>query len=357
MRCFKSIIGFIIFGVLIVNGTIFGAKCETQDASQEQQIAITIDSDNEHENINSVNTRNNFEWGYFLSILGIGLLKFIDDKIKVLYKGKLQTYKQTLRIAMGLFLLLEIVIFIFYIFEIGSPSFGNVKNILLGFIPVIFCGLTLLTANKDANLRLELTSESELTPKKLETKINEFTSKGSSPLGMIVGDMDFLGDVKSTSAESKRKKEKNDIRNSSQIKALCDNNIDNIQIVCKRPIDTKSKLRVGYLLCIFGEKIHIKFFDDNEIPAPQMRGRIMHKEGVKVAVITKKIKKHSKYAYSEYRADSIPGGLFADLWDTIWRCTKDDINVINECTMDYNKFIGKKEGEEQKSETGKDLQQ
>ena len=278
--------------------------------------------------------RNNFDIASLLSLLGIGLLKFVDDKLKIKLKDKFKTYKQYLVVITVCFVGLETAIIICYFGNLGVPSFGNLKNLFLGLIPVVFCILTLLTEKNESNPII-------LSQSDLEKRINDFTSSGMAPLGMIVGDMDFFGKVYNDS-ESRKRRAKDDITCNSQIKAIVDNNIDSIEIVCKYPTTSESKIRIGYLLEEFEGQFHIRFFDENVFPIPKMRGRIMYKQTEQVVVITKKIRKPSKYEYSEYAASSLPGGLFADLWRTVWHCSAERLDILEQCRAAYTAHIGKK---------------
>lgn len=276
--------------------------------------------------------RNNFDFASLLSLLGVGLLKFIDDKMKIKFKEGSSIYKNYLIFITAFFGLLEIAIMTCYLGRLGGASFGNLKNIFLGLIPVVFCVLTLFTEKNEANPIV-------LSQIELDVKINDFTAAGMSPLSMLVGDMDFFGSVYNYSKTDKRgKKKKDDITNNSQLKSIIDNNIDCINIVCKNPTTNNAKRRIGYLVYTFENQFHIRFFNE-DIPIPKMRGRIMYKQNEQVAVITKKIKKPSKYEYSEYPVSSLPGGLFADLWSTVWGCSKESIEVIEECKTAYLTFV------------------
>lgn len=278
--------------------------------------------------------RNNFDIASLLSLLGVGLLKFIDDKLKIRLKDKFNTYKTILIVTTIVFVLLEAAISVCYFGKLGAPSFGNLKNLFLGLIPVVFCILTLITSKNESNLII-------LSQNDLEKRINDFTASGMAPLGMLVGDMDFFGKVYNKS-ESRKRRAKDDITCNSQIKAIVDNNIDSIEIVCKLPTTKESKMRIGYLLEEFEGQFHIRFFDENKFPIPKMRGRIMYKQTEQVVVITKKIRKPSKYEYSEYAVSSLPGGLFADLWHTVWNCSAERTDILEECRSAYTTHIGKK---------------
>lgn len=278
--------------------------------------------------------RDNFDIASLLSLLGVGLLKFIDDKLKIKLKDKFKTYKKCLIVVTIIFVVLEVAIITCYFGKLGPASFGNLKNLFLGLIPVVFCILTLITEENESNPII-------LSQAELEKRINEFTSSGMSPLGMIVGDMDFFGKVYKNN-ESKKKRAKDDITTNSQIKALIDNNIDRIEIVCKIPNTSDAKRRIGYLLEEFEDRFHIRFFDEDKFPIPQMRGRIMYKQNEQVVVITKKIRKPSKYEYSEYAASSLPGGLFADLWRTVWKCSADRTEIIEDCKEAYTTYVDRK---------------
>lgn len=277
--------------------------------------------------------RDNFDIASLLSLLGVGLLKFIDDKLKIKLKNKFKTYKKCLITATIFFGGLEAAIVICYFGKLGPASFGNLKNLFLGLIPFVFCILTLFTEKNESNPII-------LSQEKLEIRINDFTSSGMSPLGMIVGDMDFFGKVYNNSG-SKKKRAKDDITTNSQIQALIDNNVDRIEIVCKIPTTNDAKRRIGYLLEEFEDRFQIRFFDEKKFPIPQMRGRIMYKQNEQVVVITKKIKKPSKYEYSEYAVSSLPGGLFADLWNTVWNCSADNPKIIENCKEAYINYVGK----------------
>lgn len=278
--------------------------------------------------------RNNFDIASLLSLLGVGLLKFVDDKLKIKLKDNFKTYKTILIVTTFVFVLLETAILVFYFGKIGSPSYGNLKNLFLGLIPVAFCILTLMTTKNESNSII-------LSQNDLEKRINEFTSSGMAPLGMLVGDMDFFGKVYNQS-EFRRRRAKDDITANSQIRAIVDNNIDSIKIVCKLPNTKEAKMRIGYLLEEFEGQFHIHFFDEDIFPIPKMRGRIMYRQTEQVVVITKKIRKPSKYEYSEYAVSSLPGGLFADLWHTVWSCSAERTDILNECRLEYTNHIGKK---------------
>lgn len=277
--------------------------------------------------------RDNFDIASLLSLLGVGFLKFIDDKLKIRLKDKFDIYRKYLNITTVVFVVLEAAIIICYFGKMGSPSFGNLKNLFLGLIPVVFCILTIITVKNESNPII-------LSQSDLEKRINEFTASGMAPLGLLVGDMDFFGKVYSNS-EHRKRRVKDDITINSQIKAIIDNNIDSIEIVCKLPTTNDAKRRIGYLLEEFEGRFHIRFFDETKFPIPQMRGRIMYRQNEQVVVITKKIRKPSKYEYSEYAVSSLPGGLFADLWRTVWNCSSERADVLDQCKTAYISHMGK----------------
>lgn len=310
------------------------ASENNQDNTSEVTVGLSNAQPKNDQVAQADDERNNFDIASFLSLLGVGLLKFIDDKLKIRLKDKFNTYKRTLIITTVVFVLLEIAIFVCYIGKLGASSFGNLKNFFLGLIPVVFCILTLITA-KNESIPIILSQND------LEKRINDFTSSGMAPLGMLVGDMDFFGKVYNKS-ESRKRRSKDDITCNSQIKAIVDNNIDSIEIVCKLPSTKESILRIGYLLEEFEGQFHIRFFDEDIFPIPKMRGRIMYKQTEQVVVITKKIRKPSKYEYSEYAVSSLPGGLFADLWHTVWNCSAERADILEQCRAAYNTHIGKK---------------
>lgn len=326
----------LVIAVGLLSSVSYVNASETNQSNIVEPI-VGVHSDPSPKNqATSANTdeRDNFDIASLLSLLGIGLLKFIDDKLKIKLKDKFKTYKKYLVVITVCFVGLEAAIIVCYLCKLGTPSFGNLKNIFLGFIPVVFCSLTLLTEKNESNPII-------LSQSDLEKRINDFTSSGMAPLGMIVGDMDFFGKVYNNS-EYRKRRAKDDITCNSQIKAIVDNNIDSIEIVCKFPTTSESKLRIGYLLEEFEGQFHIRFFDEDVFPIPKMRGRIMYKQTEQVVVITKKIRKPSKYEYSEYAVSSLPGGLFADLWSTVWNCSVERTDVLAQCRAAYTTYIGKR---------------
>lgn len=276
--------------------------------------------------------RNNFDSASFLSLLSIGLLKFIDEKLRIKLKNKIVTYKNCLAGATCVFSILELFILIGYVFDTGPSSFGNLKNCFLGLIPVVFCALTLFTVKSDQDSVV-------LSRKELEKHINDFTASGSSPLCIIVGDMDFLGNVYKRA--NGRRKHKDDITNSTQIKTLVDKKIDPIEIVCKVPKTDEAKRRIGYLLQEFEGQFQIRFFDESKYSIPKMRGRVMCKQNEQFVVITRKIRKPTEYEYGEYAPGSLVGGLFVDLWNVVWGCSENDSKCLDGCKQAYNTYVGK----------------
>lgn len=339
MKCIKFT-AWNIFLILIIGAFAFFSHAKAAEI-------LPNDVNNTGAEISSVSQgldegeRNNFDFASLLSLLSIGLLKFVDDKLKTkfkgeLFKGKLSTYKKWLIGFTTIFGILEIIIILFYITNYGPVSFGNLKNVFLGLIPVVFCVLTLITDKNESNPIV-------LSQDQLEIRINDFTASGMSPLGMIVGDMDFLGKVYNDGRTRKtRKKKRDDITDSSQLKAIIDNNIECIQIVCKYPSTKEAKRRIGYLADEFENRFQIHFFDEEKIPFPKMRGRIMFTQKEQVVVITKKIRKPSKYEYGEYPVSSLPGGIFADLWNTVWGGSIEAPQIIEECKDAYLTYVGKK---------------
>jgi len=287
--------------------------------------------------------RNNFDIASLLSLLGIGFLKFVDDKLKIKWKDNYPLYKKTLCISTFAFVLLFVAILVCYIFKLGPTSFGNLKNLFLSLIPVTFCILTLFTSKNENNTIIVSQNE-------LDKRINEFISSGMSPLGMIVGDMDFFGSVYNENIPKPQKRRKvrhtDNIVNNSQIDALVKNRIDNIEIVCKKPTAKESIRRIGYLLDKFEGQLHIKFFNEDKFPIPKMRGRIMYKQNVQVVVITKKIRKPSQYEYSEYPVSSLPGGLFADLWYVVWNCSEEQPSILEKCKLEYDTYTNRSKPKE-----------
>lgn len=326
----------LVISLSILSPSVYVNAADTyQDNSAETIVVMSSDQSASDQNTKTnSDERDNFDIASLLSLLGVGLLKFIDDKLKIKLKDKFETYKKYLVVTTVGFVGLEVAIIICYFCKLGAPSFGNLKNLFLGLIPVVFCILTLITEKNEGNPII-------LSQSDLEKRINDFTSCGMAPLGMLVGDMDFFGKVYNKS-ESRRRNIKDDITYNSQIKAIVDNNIDRIEIVCKIPTTNESKRRIGYLLEEFEGQFHIRFFDETIFPIPQMRGRIMYRQNQQVVVITKKIRKPSKYEYSEYAASSLPGGLFADLWRTVWHCSAERVDILEQCRAAYTAHIGKK---------------
>ena len=326
-----------IFLILLINTLMPFSYVQAVEISQDNTNILACDlSSSSINQIDNDAERNNFDFASLLSLLGVGLLKFIDDKLKIKFKEKFSTYKNCLISVTIIFGLLETAIIVCYFEKVGPVSFGNLKNLFLGLIPIVFCLLTLITEKNESNPIV-------LSQGELDVRINDFTAAGMSPLGMIVGDMDFFGTVYNYSETKKQqKKKKDDITTNSQIQAIIDNNIDCIEIVCKYPTTNDAKRRIGYLINTFENRFHIRFFNQ-KIPIPQMRGRIMYKQNEQVVVITKKIRKPSKYEYSEYPASSLPGGLFADLWHTVWGCSIEDTKIIEQCKVAYLTFVAGKE--------------
>lgn len=342
MKFIKLILGFTLCIIMLKSLSFYTYASQTT-LNEVNQVVDT-------ENINSEEStvvrteRYNFDIASLLSLLGVGLLKFIDDKLKLNFRDNYKIYRICIVCATVCFSILEIAIGACFWLKLGNPSFGNLKNIFLGLIPVTFCFLTLLTMKRDWSNRDEQTTL-KLNQKELDKRINDFTSSGMSPLGMLVGDMDFLGKVyNNKNLQGKQKKD--NITKSTQVKALLDNNIDDIQIVCKQPVSVEDKKRIGYLLDTFENKLHIKFFDEKVFPIPKMRGRIMYKQSGQVVVITKKIKKKQSYEYSEHKVDSLPGGLFADLWGIIWACSSEHTDILIQCKEEYKRFIEKGENKD-----------
>jgi len=186
-RITLAIILVVILGLIFPSS--YANASETSDTNTGELVAdISTDIAPDDQAPAKDEQRNNFDIASLLSLLGIGLLKFIDDKLKVKFKGKFKTYKKILVISAVVFSILEIAIVVCYIGKLGAPSFGNLKNLFLGLIPVVFCVLTLITEKNDNNPTV-------LSQNALEKRINEFTAAGMAPLGMIVGDMDFFGKV------------------------------------------------------------------------------------------------------------------------------------------------------------------
>lgn len=278
-----------------------------------------------------MDARLNFDIATVISFLSIGLLKFFDEKLQLRLKGDFKKYMRYVRIASGVCILFELSLLFCILFDIGSPSYGNIKNATLALIPLIFCVLT-WTSAKDSSKDTVI-----LSGKDLDKKINHFTARGMSPLGMIVGDMDFFGYV--ISSESDQDRRKNNIEKNTQIKALLRNNIKDIRIVCNKPVSSDDQNRIGYLLKTFQKRIHIKFFNPDTCPSPQIRGRIMAVQNSHIVVITKKVEKSKTYEYSEHKVDSLPGGLFDDLWTVIWSSSEDCPDIISDCEAQYASAI------------------
>ena len=335
LRCIVWIIVLLIVLAFLFPFSYANAHETNQGSTSEATVKLSgAQLQNEQNEQAETDKRNNVDIASLLSLLGVGLLKFVDDKLKIRLKDKFKRYKTILVITTTTFVFLELAILVCYFGKLGAPSFGNLKNLCLGLIPVVFCFLTLITAKNESNPII-------LSQNDLEKRINEFTSSGMAPLGMLVGDMDFFGKVYNKS-ESRKRRAKDDILCNSQIKAIVDNNIDSVKIVCKIPTTNESKRRIGYLLEEFEGQFHIRFFDEGIFPIPKMRGRIMYRQTEQVVVITKKIRKPSKYEYSEYAISSLPGGLFADLWNTVWNCSVECTDILDECRTAYTTHIGKK---------------
>lgn len=274
-----------------------------------------------------MDARLNFDVATIISLLSIGLLKFFDEKLQLRLKGDFKKYMRYVHIASGVFILFELSFLVCILFDLGSPAYGNIKNATLASIPLIFCVLTWLTAQDGGKDTVTLSGQL------LDKRINDFTARGMSPLGMIVGDMDFFGYV--IPAKGKHDRNRRNIVNNTQIKALLSNDIKDIRIVCNKPVSLDDQRRIGYLLKTFQNRIHIKFFNQNTCPSPKIRGRIMAVQNSHIVVITKKVKKSKSYEYSEHRVDSLPGGLFDDLWNVIWLSSEDCPDIISECKDEY----------------------
>lgn len=337
MRTLRRMVWIIV--LVIALGFLFpfsyaNASAPDQGNTNEPSVGVSSDQSLSYQGAHAnTDERNNFDIASLLSLLGVGLLKFIDDKLKIKLKEKSKTYKKYLIIATVSFSVLELLILVCYLGKFGAPSFGNLKNFFLGLIPVVFCILTLITEKNEGNPII-------LSQSDLDKRLNNFTSCGMAPLGMLVGDMDFFGKVYNKS-ESRKRNTKNDITYNSQVKTIVDNKIDRIEIVCKIPATSESKRRIGYFLEEFEGQFHIRFFDESRFPIPKMRGRIMYRQNEQVVVITKKIKKPREYEYSEYAVSSLPGGLFADLWHTVWNCSAEGADILDQCRTAYINHIDK----------------
>ncbi len=147
-----GIIAFIIlWGLDSLSFTVFAESAEpslvqTSYISDNQNAS---DIDNSSNNDLGYSDRVNFDLASLLSLLGVGLLKFIDDKFKIKYKNNFPRYKNILIIATIIFSILEILLLFTFIFCVGSTALGNLKNVILGAIPVVFCILTWLTLGDD----------------------------------------------------------------------------------------------------------------------------------------------------------------------------------------------------------------
>lgn len=147
-----KLIAWIISFLIVMNTFVsFSYAAQNDDLQDNMSISSSELSNPQAENENKgIAERNNFDIASLLSLLGIGLLKFIDDKLKIKFKDKFNTYRNYLIVMTIVFGLLESSIVFCYIINIGAASFGNLKNIFLGLIPVVFCVLTLITAKNES---------------------------------------------------------------------------------------------------------------------------------------------------------------------------------------------------------------
>jgi hypothetical protein len=257
------------------------------------------------------------------------ILKLLDDTLKS--RIKFSIYKKIilfLTILFGLLVMFAIVcIFVGY----GNSKIFNVTGVFSVLTLFLVCFITLVAAADKSKTLNEL---------ELEKKINEFTFRGTSPLRIIAGDMDFLGNVyKQNIVNNKKNKKFRDITKSTQIKTIKDNKVEQIKIICKPPRENEAKARIGYLLHTFEHQITIKFFDINNIMETKIRGRIMG-DGFRdeVVFIARRVNRRgvAKYEYSEYSANSLSGYLFVNLWEMLWKVCKEDQSIISDCKTTYD---------------------
>jgi hypothetical protein len=215
----------------------------------------------------------------------------------------------------------------------------DVNTIAAIAMPIIYCSVVLICK--------PLTAQStalELKPDELEKKINEFTKSHNSPLKMILGDMDFLGEVVPDEMSEHsvfEDEKKNQINNNSQLNVIDNDKINNIKIICHYPLDDKGKARIGYLKSRFENRIKIRFIHDSDEtdsknPGIKIRGRIMGSSGGHGIVITNKIIKHKLYEYIEFNSSTWQCTLFSDLWNVAWAYANEDENLLKQCSEAYN---------------------
>ena len=106
LRCVIWIVMFVIALAFLFSFSCANASETNQDTTSEATIGLSSAQPQNDQDVQADDERNNFDIASLLSLLGVGLLKFVDDKLKIRFKDKFNTYKRTLIITTVVFVIL-----------------------------------------------------------------------------------------------------------------------------------------------------------------------------------------------------------------------------------------------------------
>lgn len=231
---------------------------------------------------------------------------------------------------------------------------------------------------------------------RLDKMIRKFTAKADycATLCIFGGDLDFFGNVSKPKSmpNGKVKYERNDIRRNKQFLQLKAMKFHTIHILCLRPVDLETRLRIGFLKQTLGDTIAIKFVEEKECsdcterssclacslcndcpedkgckrvavsvcnklasrsqyscynPDTKLRGRIARLKGTgatSVAIVTTQIPGKS-YFLNEYSSNTKECTIYQTVWNVWWKKCKGDQPLVTQCQEEYIEFSNSNNGE------------
>ena len=220
---------------------------------------------------------------------------------------------------------------------------------------------------------------------KLDKMIRKFTEKAdyAATLCVFGGDLDFFGDVPRAGRNSDRRRHnKNCITENKQFLQLKKMKFRDIKILCLRPVDVDTRLRIGFLKHTLGDALTIKFVQEKECgscpdrftclacdlcndcpenrmcrrrninlceklrravqhkcynPDTKLRGRIASLKGtgsVSAAIVTTQTSGKSYYL-KEYNSDTKECTIYQNIWNVWWKKCQEDKSLIEQCVNEY----------------------
>ena len=275
---------------------------------------------------------------------------------------------------------LTIIVAIVFVIIVALCYQSICISVLAIILSMVWCLLSLCLFKKE-----------EVSRKKIGKLIVDFTEAADmdKPICIFGGDLNFFGDYIPPRIKNEKKYSPNeDIEKNEQFTQILHKGFRTIKILAVKPYsdtqnDRSTRIRIGYIVTELGEKVKIKFFEDdscnkckkhddciicdcnncpqkNVCPKPQkpceklnkycenycfnpdttLRGRIVTNKDSQshcVAIATTK-ESGKKYILREYSAVAKECQLYQVIWEVWWSKCKYDNDFIKKCKEEYEEY-------------------